>query len=360
MTARRRRTLARVITASTAAIIAACLAVGVGQSASALAQASGETGVETDLITWGVVPADAAGPDGRRVVNLSLEPGDSVTEHIAVTNHSATEITFRVSANDGILTAKGSFDMLPSGTEPSDGGSWITVQENVTIPAGDTAVVPVGVAVPETATPGDHPAGVAASVISGATVSVESRVGVRFNIAVDGAFDTTLAATVTDVHYEPALSPFQPGAATVVYRVQNDGNVAMKVAGAAQASGIFGLGTTALVTGEQRELLPGASVEQAVRIDGVWPLFVADLDVTVTPTLRDALEVATPDAQSLSASTAALPLPQLVLLILAALVVFGAVAIRRQRRARLEAMLERARAEGAAQERASQAHTSQA
>lgn len=147
-------------------------------------------------ITWSVRPADENGPDGRRVIDVVLEPGERTTEHVVVTNHSSVPVTFSITANDGYLTERGNFDMLPSGTPPTDGGSWLSVPDGAPVGAGESVVVPVEITVPESAEPGDHPAGVAASVIStGSEVAVESRVGVRVNLTVAGEAASALDAT---------------------------------------------------------------------------------------------------------------------------------------------------------------------
>ncbi|MEK8107066.1 hypothetical protein NKG94_21505 [Micromonospora sp. M12] len=62
------------------------------------------------------------------------------------------------------------------------------MQERVTVGPNETRVVPFTITVPKGATPGDHPAGIAATVTStGGTVSVESRVGFRVMVRVNGS-----------------------------------------------------------------------------------------------------------------------------------------------------------------------------
>jgi hypothetical protein len=94
-------------------------------------------------------------------------------------------VTLRISAADGYFQENGRFSMLPSDKESVDAGLWIEVQDEVTVGAGETVIVPFTTTVPENATPGDHAAGIAASVLSqqveedGAMAGVESRVGFR-------------------------------------------------------------------------------------------------------------------------------------------------------------------------------------
>lgn len=58
------------------------------------------------------------------------------------------------------------FNVLPSNATSVAASSWISVVEKFTVAPGSAAVVPFAVAVPSNATPGDHAAGIAASVLS--------------------------------------------------------------------------------------------------------------------------------------------------------------------------------------------------
>src|SRR5215217_7145419 len=98
----------RILTAAgtVAALVTSAVLVPVVWSALAMAAPAAvpAQAADDDRITWSVAPADASGPDGRRVVDLELEPGERVVDHVAVSNHSATEVTFALTANDGYLT----------------------------------------------------------------------------------------------------------------------------------------------------------------------------------------------------------------------------------------------------------------
>ncbi|QQQ73449.1 DUF916 domain-containing protein [Saccharothrix sp. 6-C] len=303
-------------------------------------------------VTWSAVPANATGPDGRRVVNLELAGGETVTEHVAVTNHSARPVTFVVDANDGYLTDKGLFDMRAADVTPTDGGSWIDVPDTVTVPGGATTVVPVSVTAPEQATPGDHPAGVTASLdtLSG-QVRVRNRVGVRFNIRVTG--DLRAAFTVTDVHatYERSWNPFAAGTVIVRYTVANDGNVRAAADTAITTSNPFGDDTwTDPAAPRAREVLPGGRRQFETRLTDHWPLGRISTTVSVTPGAIDDT-TAPPTAAPVTATvtTWAFPLPQALLPAFVALLWLAVRAIRRQRRRRLARMLAEAKAEGRAE-----------
>ncbi|MFI2485839.1 WxL protein peptidoglycan domain-containing protein [Promicromonospora kroppenstedtii] len=317
-------------------------------------------------VTWSVVPADAAGPDGRRVVDLELAPGERATEHVAVTNHSADEVTFALSANDGYLTERGSFDMRPSAVEPVDGGAWITVPDEVVVGPGETEVVPVEVAVPEGALPGDHPAGVAASVRSGGEMQVESRVGVRMNLRVPGEVVAALDAELLGVSFTHGPSLFEPGSLVMRYAVVNGGSVALDTTARVGAHSRFGGPDASAPQGEALEVLPGGRREVSVEVPGVWPLGPFGVEAVISAVVVDgagrlaggaggageageADDVPAPADVTLTDTAWALPL--LHVLVLLALVLAGWAARRalRARRARLDRLIERARAEGRAE-----------
>src|SRR5262245_47165079 len=119
--------------------------------------APGVARAEPASLTWTVQPATSKGPDGRRWIEKTLDPGQVVTEYLAVRNFSDAGAVFALKAADGYLTDKGRFNMLPSDRKSVDGGAWIAVQPTVTVPGQGTKVVPFRISVPKGVTPGDHP-----------------------------------------------------------------------------------------------------------------------------------------------------------------------------------------------------------
>ncbi|MFG2044291.1 hypothetical protein [Dactylosporangium sp. NPDC048998] len=298
-------------------------------------------------VTWTVQPADQGGPDGRRWIERTLDPGQVVTEHLAVRNLSKTEAVFALSAADGYLTEKGRFNMLPSDQPSKDGGTWIAVQHTVTVAANETKVVPFTVTVPGNATPGDHPAGIAASILSSSgTVQVESRVGFRVLLRASGTARAALSAERLTAQFERSWNPLRPGAVHVTYSVANTGNVRVDARADAAVAELFGAHrrTAAVDAGE---LLPGGGRTVGTRVSGVWGLGRVRTTVTLTPAVLGdtgpGLQ-ATPTVVDVTGWI--VPWPQLVLAaVLAALVLAIRTVVRRRRR-RLTAMLARARQEG--------------
>jgi hypothetical protein len=339
----------------TVVALAATALVATSVPTTAPAQAHTQpSAADGDRITWSVVPADASGPDGRRVVDLVLGPGERATEHVAVSNQSATEVTFALSANDGYLTERGSFDMRPASVPPADGGAWITVADEVVVGPGETEVVPFETVVPADAVPGDHPAGVAASVRSGGEMQVDSRVGVRVNLRVPGEVVAALDAELLDVSYTQGAGLSGPGELVVRYAVVNDGTVALGATAAVRANSRFGGPDATAPPAEAVEVLPGGRREVTVRVPGAWPLGPFGVEAVVSAAVAEGgPDVAPPAAVPLTGTAWAIPLAHLLVLLVLVLAGWAARRALRVRRARLDRLLERARAEGRAEAMAS-------
>ena len=298
---------------------------------------------ETDdqAVTWAVSPANAAGPDGRAWVEHTIDPGTTADEYLAVRNLGESAATFRLSAADGYFTATGRFNMLPSDQPSTGAGVWITVDPEVHVQAGETAIVPFTITVPAGATPGDHAAGVAASVLStaantgGNQIGVESRVGFRVITRVTGELTPALLLSGISADYSTSWNPFLPGRVVVHYTAENTGNTQL-----AFTDTINGSPDT-----ERGDLLPGE--KRAVTVDSIttWPLGLVAMELSIAATV--------PGEQSTSLEPTresvvfwAIPWPQLVLLTGLALILAAIVGGRRRSRIKLDRLLEQARAQG--------------
>lgn len=337
---------------ATAAALVAALAPAL--PAAATSAVPGVLPLDTeDVITWSVTPATADGPDGRRWVDLVADPGATIEEHLAVTNFGDVPATFALKSADGYLTANGRFNMLPSDQESVDAGTWFTVQETVEVGPDETVVVPYSVTVPENATPGDHPAGIAASITStgtdasGTNLGVESRVGFRVTTRVTGEVQPVLAVQEVKASYAPSWNPFAAGDLTVSYDVANEGNVRLGAEGEVSTSALFGLGGAHRSPKPVGEVFPGGSQRSSVQIADVWPLGPVTTTITVTPTpvADDEIDAAL-EPVTVTVTTWAIPWPQLLLIAIVVVLVVGVRDDRRRRRKRLEGMLAKARDEG--------------
>ncbi|MFC6023392.1 hypothetical protein ACFP2T_45465 [Plantactinospora solaniradicis] len=304
-------------------------------------------------VTWTVQPAGPSGPDGRRWIELTLDPGQVVTEHLAVRNFGSAAVVFSLNSADGYLTDKGRFNMLPSGQPSVDGGRWIDVREAVTVGPNETRVVPFTITVPRDAAPGDHPAGIAASVTStGGTVNVESRVGFRVMMRASGTVRAAVAVKDVTARYRPSWNPFRGGTIRVRYLLANDGNVRASGTSRLAVTELFGL-TGQDATTDVEEMLPGGSRMVESRVDPVWALGQLRTTIAVTPEpLGGDLAGAEIRQTRATVTIWALPWSQLALLLLLGVLVAGFRASARQRRRRMTQLLARAREEGRAESRA--------
>lgn len=316
---------------------------------SVLVIAAGPASAEDEgTITWAVSPADQDGPDGRSWVDLDVAPGESVTEHLAVRNLSSVAATFSLSAADGYFTDRGRFAMLSFSDTSTKSGQWVTVQDSVDVEAGGTAVVPFTVTVPDDASPGDHAAGIAASVLSvsqtrgGGQLGVESRVGFRVMTRVAGEVAPSVTITAVTGSYDTEWSPFSPGDMDLEVTIVNDGNLTMTVEGTAGAGGRSG--SLSQADGAPViELLPGETRVLSTRVDGVWPVGPVLVEAALTASLQGT------DTQLPVNDTVrvwAIPWPQLASLVGVALLAYAVLADRRRRSAHLRGLLDAARAEG--------------
>ena len=330
---------------------AAFLLLGAIGPAPAAAAAEGPGDTDAPEVRWSVTPADEAGPDGRTAVEHTLDPGESVEDRIAVRNLSAEDVTFRLTAADGFFTRNGRFDILASGEESVAAGTWITIAGTVAVPAGDTVVVPFTVRPPGQAEPGDHAAGITASVLSvqssegGAAVGVESRFGVRVLTRVAGEITPSASVASLTGRYATSWNPFQPGELTVTFDVVNDGNTRLLAAGVVDAAG---RSASFPAAGENRqELLPGDTRALTVVVDDVWPSFLLPVTVTLGAEVLT-IDGSAPEFVPVTAQVGvwAVPVPQLVLLLGIALVAGSLVWGRVRSRRRLRAMIEEARDAG--------------
>jgi hypothetical protein len=329
-----------------AALGALATVAGVAAVLTAAAPAAAE---EAAPVSWSVSPADASGPDGRLTVEHEIDPGASVGDHFAVRNLGAEEVTFRLSAADGFYNRNGRFDMLASDQESVDAGTWIDLPENVTVPPSGTVVVPFTIAVPENAEPGDHAAGIAASVLSvqqgdGAGVGVESRVGFRVMTRVTGELEPAYSVTNVRTDYRTSWNPLRPGSLDVSFEVVNEGNTRLDVGGVLEIAGR----SIPFPEGDRgQQILPGETHSFALELRRVWPLFAFPGEIVVSPTVTTATGETTEVAPASTPVLAwAMPWPQLLVLLGLILIVAAVIWRRDRSKRRLEQLLDQAREEG--------------
>ncbi|WP_282948681.1 DUF916 domain-containing protein [Cellulomonas endometrii] len=297
-------------------------------------------------VSWGVRPADTVHGAERPNFAYSLAPGGTLSDALVVTNRGDAPLALDVYAADGFLTADGTLDVLEAGEESTALGSWVQVATpEVVVAPGESLEVPFTVTVPEGVQPGDYAAGVVSSLLveNAAGVSVDRRLGSRMHVRVGG--DLAPALTVSDVRvdWSAGSNPVTPGTAAVTFTVTNTGNARIAPAEQVQVSGLMGLGRARAAAVEVPELIPGASVERTVTVDGVWPLVRTTArvalggEVVALPAAAGTTTAAAEPAPAVpgvvaTAADWAVPWPALALVALLVLLVVWRVRARRRRR----------------------------
>ncbi|WP_326551902.1 WxL protein peptidoglycan domain-containing protein [Micromonospora sp. NBC_01813] len=342
------------------ALLAGLLLAGIALTAPAPAT----TPAAAQSLTWGVAPSSPDGPNGRPAFEYKLDPGATLTDYVAITNHSDRPITLDVYASDAFTTEQGGFDLLAATEEPVDVGSWITFEtRTLTVPSTSRLDVPFSIAIPDNATPGDHPGGIVASLAATGTddegnqVSVDHRVGSRIYLRVTGELQPVLDIVDLSVTHDGSWHPLRGGAVTANFTVRNTGNVRLTGQPQLAVDGPLGLARRSAVGDQLPEILPGDSYRTSVRVDGVPPLVRLGVGLSVEPAaVTDEVLDPAPAAVTREVDLWAAPWPQLVILLLIGAGTWLVIAGRRRRRRRQAAQLEHAvaaareagRAEGAA------------
>jgi len=240
-------------------------------------------------ITWSVEPMPTS-EGGRRAFTYEVDPGTQIQDSFLITNAGDTAAEFIIYATDAFNDPDtGNFSLLAHEATATDLGAWITpADEKLTIGPGLQATVPFNLLIPSDATPGDHSAGIVASVLTeteqdGSTVLLEQRVGVRMYLTVSGEPVTSVEVQGLTSSFTPSLNPFAPGEVTVSYDVRNTGNKRVDVTQALHIEGIFGIPVGGDTPDPLIDLLPRGIVHVTARIDGVGALLYAQSTVTITP-----------------------------------------------------------------------------
>jgi hypothetical protein len=196
----------------------------------------------------------------------------------------------RVYAADAFNTPNGGYDLLAFGHPSTDVGAWaVPARNSVAVAGRSTAIVPFTLSVPDKASPGDHSAGIVASLTSeqvdakGDRIMVDKRVGTRIYLRVPGDLRPALKIEGLSSTFHQTLNPVGHGRTTVTYTVRNTGN--LRLQGLQRLEVRTPLGST--VEGPRLpdlpQLLPGSSVSVASDVDGVLPAFWDTAAVRVDP-----------------------------------------------------------------------------
>ncbi|MGW1163900.1 WxL protein peptidoglycan domain-containing protein [Streptomyces sp. NPDC002550] len=257
--------------------------------------------------SWSVYPV-ASKIAARPYFYLSADPGQTLTDQVAVQNRTGGPLTFRLYAADAYNTARDGGFAVRTLTERMLGvGAWAKpARSRITVPGHGTVTVPFTLHVPDGAEPGDHPGAIVAldeRVDPGSgslALGVQRAVGARVYLRVSGPTLPALSVGQLHIsHHQPLIPGLGTGTATVSYTLHNTGNVTLDPKVELKARGLFG---RTLLDRElirvPSELLPGQRVRLTETWSGAPQLDRADVTLTASaPGTR----------QSASASFLALP-----------------------------------------------------
>jgi len=323
---------------------------GVGGGSQAFADAAD--------VTFGVQPSTATGPDGRERFDFNVAPSTVISDWVAVTNSSTSEITVRLVGEDATTDyGSGEFTLVGTDVPSTDIGAWTSVngeastcpditadQAQACLPTlgaavrlqpGEQANVPFTLTVPADATPGDHAGGIAAIYTTtqpgsdGISTPVEVHVGTRVYLRVDGPVSPGMTMSGLVSGYDGGWNPFD-GTARVSFDLANAGNSRVSAATSVVVKGPFGLGRHEWQLADTKNLMPGKTAHITADLEGVpaWLLLFAD--VTVTPLAADGTAASDPLPDAVTASTMTWAVPWTILG--AIVVVAGVVLLVRWRR----------------------------
>jgi hypothetical protein len=314
-------------------VLRAVLGVGLGAALTAGTVAAGPASAADG--GWWVQPAAQKGEaNQRQSFVLEGHPGSTLRDNLAITNNTDKNLTFDVFGADAYNTPHdGQFALRGYGAAMTDVGSWVrTAYPTISVPAHTATVVPVTIAIPANATPGDHVGGVSArdtqpegkrqqgTVI----VDIMKIVSARLYLHVDG--NAVGGLTVTGLRLS-ASSPFPAylgnSSGTVRATVTNTGNLLQTPKAHLRATGLFG--TLIDKTVQLPQILPGQSVDFSQGWKDVPPFEIGTLRLEITD------NAAAPPVSS-SASVSVTMIPWYSLLVLALLIALLAAGIRFWRR----------------------------
>ena len=290
-------------------------------------------------ISWSVAPD--LGKDGADRPNFVLDatPGETLHDSLVVTNSSEVNLVLGVYASDAFNTTDGKIDLLAGDQKPTDVGAWTTADSpSVTVPAGGRVIVPFTVAVPPDASSGDHVGGIVTSLVmteqdaEGNQVRVERRLGTRIYLRVTGELTPELSFDRLTATHTQNWNPFRGGTVEVSYKVTNTGNTRLRAKQAVTVQSGLGTDIRRADGEDMAELLPGNSYELTQTVDGVWPFFATKVSVELSPYDSSLRQDVAPEQVVGNYRLSLFPAPQLVGLLVLALIGLGVVVARRRRR----------------------------
>lgn len=189
------------------------------------------------LLSFGTAQALTISPARAE---LTADPGETITESFLIINEQATEQTYYTSVEN--FESQGETG-TPNFTASKEGlPSWITVEEKVTLKAGERVKVPYTVTVPADADAGGHFAAIFLSTVpptlGEGQVSVGAKVGMLVLLKVTGDVKEEGGLLTFSTKEDKKLFTNLP--VDLVYRFSNTGADRVKPEGFITVKNIFG------------------------------------------------------------------------------------------------------------------------
>src|SRR5579859_361938 len=99
-----------------------------GPAPSAASSASAPHGLAATAAgtsTFGIQPVPHSNTDTRAAFAVSATPGAKSSDAVRVSNFGDQAVTLHIYASDAVNTPEGGYDLKPSGTRPTDVGTWV-------------------------------------------------------------------------------------------------------------------------------------------------------------------------------------------------------------------------------------------
>jgi hypothetical protein len=240
--------------------------------------------------TFGIATATDGRIDTRGLLNYQASPGGKLTDHIALVNYLYQPLTLRLYTVNAVNATDGSIAFLSAGAPRTDLSTWLTLETPnakpyITLPPRSTAILPIELSVPFTASPGDHAAAVIASLTVVTTdkkhekIAFEQRLAMRAYLRISGALTPALRVEKFHVAYSPGILL---GHAKVSFIVRNVGNVNLGASDQVKISGLIGPTSTVRLP-TLPLLLPGGAAQVTATVNNVWPFVYDTATVRLVP-----------------------------------------------------------------------------
>ncbi|MCA9397897.1 hypothetical protein KC573_03630, partial [candidate division WWE3 bacterium] len=201
-------------------------------------------------------------------MELSADPGQTITKDIKLINEQAEQRTFYVSYENFTAQGETGKPEFTGGTE--DLATWIQAPSQVTLQPGESRTIPITLSVPQNADPGGHFSaifwGTNPPSDDDSQIAIGGRLGILILLEVSGDINESGSVIEFGIIDNKTILTTLP--LELFYRFQNTGNVRLKPSGEVTVKNIFGsvIEATIPANSEQGNVLP----QTTRRFDLTW------------------------------------------------------------------------------------------